>query len=61
MIEKHLKSDKNKLDELLTQGGIKTFSDNFYRLSIVWFGGETHNEITEKMEMFLPTGHLSFA
>ena len=56
LLEKHLKSDKNKLDELLTDGGIKTFSDNFYRLSMVWFGGETHNEITEKMETFLLSG-----
>lgn len=56
LLEKHLKSDKNKLDELLTEGGIKTFSDNFYRLSMVWFGGETHNEITEKMETFLLSG-----
>ncbi len=56
LLEKHLKYDKNKLDELLTEGGIKVFSDNFYRLSKVWFEGEEHNEITEKTEKFLFSG-----
>ena len=56
LLEKHLKYDKNKLDELLTEGGIKIFSDDFYHLSKVWFAGEKHSEITEKMEIFLLSG-----
>ena len=56
LLEKHLKYDQNKLDELLTEGGIKTFSDDFYHLSKVWFAGEKHSEITEKMEIFLLSG-----
>lgn len=56
LLEKHLKYDKNKLDELLTEGGIKIFSDDFYHLSKVWFAGEKYSEITEKMEIFLLSG-----
>lgn len=56
LLEKHLKYDPNKLDELLTEGGIKIFSDDFYHLSKVWFAGEKHSEITEKMEIFLLSG-----
>ena len=56
LLEKHLKYDKNKLDELLTEGGIKIFSDDFYHLSKVWFAGEKNSEITEKMEIFLLSG-----
>ena len=56
LLEKHLKYDKNKLDELLTEGGIKIFSDDFYHLSKVGFAGEKHSEITEKMEIFLLSG-----
>lgn len=56
LLEKHLKYDKNKLDELLIEGGIKIFSDDFYHLSKVWFAGEKNSEITEKMEIFLLSG-----
>ena len=56
LLEKQLNYDKTKLDELLTEGKIKTFSDAFYHLSRVWFTEEDYSEITKKMETFLLSG-----
>lgn len=45
--------DQVKRDEMLEQSGRKKFEEAVKHLSEVWFGGQTHTELTRKMERFL--------
>lgn len=45
-----------QLSELLRRANLITFYESTMKLIGVWFEGETHNAVTEQMELFILTG-----
>lgn len=56
LLRKAMPYDREKADELLEDGKIKTFAEKICELSEVWFGGAEHNETTKNIETFLLSG-----
>lgn len=46
-------ANKGKRDRLLEDGGLQVFSHAARKLSKVWFGQETHDDVTRRMEAYL--------
>lgn len=53
LINKSMEYDQAKLDELLTEGGLKEFAKQADKLSCVWFENDAHNEATKMLEQYI--------
>ncbi len=56
ILDKTQRTNRQKQDALLEQGGLLKFSNAARQLSRVWFAGEEHTEITGKMERYILKG-----
>ncbi len=56
IINKNLTFDKQKLNELLSFGGLDKFAEQAENLSKVWFGDKEHTPLTKQMEEYLLKG-----
>lgn len=52
------KFDKDKRDELLSKGGLTSFSVAAKQLADVWFGGAEHSDISAKIEPYVLGGGI---
>lgn len=53
LINKKMSFNKQKLDELLGEGNLKTFADSATDLSLVWFEQKTHTQATQMLEDYV--------
>ncbi len=56
LLKNKLDYDEEKLNELLSVGGIKDFADKIGRLGKAWFYNEERDELTEAMEKYILSG-----
>ncbi len=56
LINKNLTFDIQKKNDLLEQGGLKTFAEQVEYLAKVWFEEKEHTDLTRKMEIYILNG-----
>jgi len=53
LLQNALTYDGEELSRYLSESGLSVFADGLFALSRVWFGGEVHTPLTEKMEAYI--------
>ena len=56
ILNHNMEYDKEKRTTLLKAGELLDFAENAERLSEVWFGNQSHTEITKRMEQYILNG-----
>lgn len=56
LLNQHVQYDRAKRGELLEKGGLLEFAQHTERLSEVWFGEQSHDDITMRIENYVFNG-----